>query len=224
MEIGRAQGGFFHNMFQSNSPPREVNEVRRLAAVNHPEHGGTGVNLVHANSNKDVRNHLGRLAQRGVASTTLASANADMWIVKHSYHSGEPQRAFLNSQPPGGKLELHMTVTPSGHDGLEKAKQYATENTYVARVGFIDKGNPKADWKGFVELQKVQYDGDGLPTDQRSVKKDGPRWAATSPALTVDLNQFKKDHPGADLVLQGWPSFSAGVGGYVEARETHIKL
>ena len=89
---------------------------------------------------------------------------------------------------------------------------------------YFDKGNPKADWKGFVELEKVQFDGDGLPTDKKSVPKDGPRWAPTSPELEVDLNEFRKEHPGKDLVLQGWPSFSAGVGGYNEARETIIKV
>jgi hypothetical protein len=222
--IGRAQGGFWRNLFRSHTPPPEVGQIRQAAIRNHPDHPWTGLNLVHANSHKDVNRHLQALPQRGVASTTMASANAGMFIVQHAYKSGEPQRGFLENDPPGGKLELRMTVTPSGHDGPAKAKQYASENTYVARVGFFDKGNPKADWNGFVELQKVQYDGDGLPTDQKSVQKDGPRWAATSPALTVDLNEFRKDHPGADLVLQGWPSFSAGVGGYREARETVIKV
>ena len=224
--IGGPSGvlGFFLNY--NKNPPREIRNVQAVARKNNPEYPRTFLSFIKPDSAKDVREHLAPLPQRekGVASKTMVSANAEIWLCEHEYKSREPQVGILSSEPHGGILEVNLTITPSGHDGPEKAKLYATENTYVARVGFFQKGHPKADYSGFVELDKKQFDGDGQITDKKSVPKDGPRWAATSPSFKVDLNQFRRNNPGADLVIQGWPSFSAGVGGYREARETQLKV
>jgi hypothetical protein len=216
--IGRANNaGAIYSRWGGPQVPQQVRDVQRAAATNHPEHAGTSVNYINANSHKDVQSHLAPKPQRGVASMSMASANTEMWIVRHSYHSGEPQRGFLANEPPGGKLKLRMTITPSGHDGRQKAEQYAKENTYVARVGYYDNNR-------FVELDKKQFDGEGIETDKKSVQKNKAHWAASSPEFEVDLKDFRAKHPGKDLVMQGWPSFSAGVFGYVEARETRIKV
>ena len=51
--IGRAQGGFWRNLFRSHQPPPEVAQIRAAARVNHPKHPWTGLNLIHGNSHKD---------------------------------------------------------------------------------------------------------------------------------------------------------------------------
>ena len=194
-----------------------LEELAAAVEKSHPSKSWTGAYEIGANAGPNISKHLSTYALQGVASTTMMSANVDFQLLQHSYGTGKPMYGFLEKMPKDGKLKLQLTITPSGHNGEANARKWSKENTYNARVGYMNGGR-------FVELAKTQFDGNGKETTQRTVQTGKENWAPTSPDLEVDLKQFKKDHPGKELVLEGWPNFSAGVGGYSEARRTIIDV
>jgi len=107
-------------IFGEHTPalPQELVEVRQAAAARHPQKAWTGVNLIHKNSASDVRAHLGKTRD---AARTLVSANADMFVVRHSYGTREPMRAFLQTMPENNILKLQVAITPSWHAGAPDA-------------------------------------------------------------------------------------------------------
>jgi len=197
---------------------RRQDEIVTDVQARFPEDkAGVSIMVHQADDAHHTREAMQDLALEGTASETAMASNVPFEVMKFSYGTGKPMQAWLKGNPPGGKLELKVTITPSGHDGPNKARAWAAENTYHARVGYMEGHR-------FVELDKTQFDSEGLPTNQRAVQKNKPYWAVTSPKLTVDLNAFRKEHPGKELVLEGWPSFSIGTNGYREARRTMIDV
>jgi len=194
-----------------------MKELQAEAAKNYPNYPDTSLSSMPADFGFAVADFIEEYPFDGVASTTMMSANVDFQLLEYTYGTGEPMRAYIEDMPKNGLLKLQLSITPSGHNGIESAVRWAQTNTYQARVGYLENGR-------FQELDSTHFDSDGNETQQRQVQVAEPNYAPTSPDLEVDLHQFRKDHPGKELVLEGWPYDSAGVGGYIEARRTIIDV
>jgi hypothetical protein len=127
----------FSGRAQMPPTPQGVRDVQAAARSNHPEHAWTGVNFVKADSSKDVKEFLGESRD---AARTMISSNTDMWVVRHSYHTGEPMQAFLNGKPPGDKLQLNVGVMPSWH--AQASGDYSVKSE-LHQAKKNDKGVPQ---------------------------------------------------------------------------------
>lgn len=312
-------------------PPKEILELQKTAERKHPTHSWTGVNFIAGGAKNDVRDYL---SEERDASRTLVSTNVDTWVLRHSYKTGEPMHAFLESPPPNDKLKINLTLTPSWHANASGASGFASalkaapkdEDGFpqidkafvkaaldknasfkkaVEEIGTIDEvaemvvdnlGEYIDELQGIftiveaydsaspaeqaqidvglrqygvtiAELRETEYkpadamnllgeyadslgtmamgekfskenvynvevrlpdgkrlhktfDVTGKETTSRFVDEDKAYHATTSPDIEVDISKYK----GQTIVVTGWPNGSAGVGGYREARETHIHL
>ena len=92
---------------------------------------------------------------------------------------------------------------------MAMGEKFSKENVYNVEVRLPDGQR----------LRKT-FDVTGKETTSRFVNEDKAYHATTSPDIEVDISKYK----GQTIVVTGWPNGSAGVGGYREARETHIHL
>jgi hypothetical protein len=319
------------NRFSLPDPPKALKELQDAAARKHPSHAWTGVSYVAGGAKDDVKDYLG---DERDASRTMVSTNVDTWVMRHSYHTGEPMHAFLANDPPGGKLTINLTQTPSWHANAPGASSFASalraapkdadgfpqlDKDFVKQAieknpsfkkaceeigdladvaeNFVDSYDGYAsemkqifslveqydastpaeqqqidgwlsgmnvtmdDLRGMkfkpadanellgelandlgttamgekfskenvynmvIKLPdgktiKKQYDVTGKETTQRFVRENQAYHATSSPDVDIDISQYK----GKTIVVTGWPNGSAGVGGYREARETHIHI
>ncbi|MBN2361781.1 MAG: hypothetical protein JXR83_20180 [Deltaproteobacteria bacterium] len=169
----RSRWGFL-NRPSLPQPPPEAQDVRAAARRNYPEHAWTGLNYIHASSASDVNQYLGE--QRD-ASRSLVSANADLWVLRHSYHTNQPMHAWLQSRPANDQLVLQVTITPSWH------------------------AEASGGWSVTGALQKAPVDAKGLPKiDAALVRKA----IESSPSFAAELT---KELGSLDKVAQDFVSY-----------------
>lgn len=149
-----------------------------------------------------------------------AATNATLWVAGFAYGTHEPRRGVLSDVPRDGKVRFVVTCTPSSHYGAEETsfdgpplpgsqranfEANARTNAYRARVSFQGPNDraPRL-------LQSVDFKVNGKT----------PEYATRSPELVVDTLALG---PGK-LIIEGYCSASAGVGGYCETRQTVIEL
>ncbi len=140
----------------------------------------------------------------------VAATNATLWTIGFGYGTHKAREAYLTDVPADGKVSFTVICSPSGHvgnaaDGASYRRNldnFARTNRYVAEI-----------WHRAPDgsMRRLQSNRFGV--------NNPPEYATASPELTVDVSQLK----GA-LVMRGWAEGSAGIGGYVEARETVVHL
>ena len=162
------------------------------------------------------------------AGHAMASAqNATLWVAGFSYGTHQAMQAALSDLPADKKVVFNVICTPSSHYGSDENEiqlanpvptpgskranfeSNARTNEYIARVLYTPDPNGSA------------YSAKELASVKFKVKDPSkPEYASMSPDLPVDLSQLK----GGKLIIEGWCTASAGVGGYEETRRTEIKL
>ncbi len=206
--IGASGVDRWASMFGGPTPPATLTRTADTQRTAHPKPtdpeardiGWTGVNLLKSDSTDGIRHYLADAQDAGRA--WASTENADLWVLRYAYQSHKPMEAWLANKPSDGKLKLNVITTPSWHVGSDNAamtataKKFALANTYHAEVIYAD---------GTRESKTFKVNG------------NTPEWSSVSPTFEIDLNK----HPG-DIRVRVWAQGSAGVGGYIEARETII--
>ncbi|MCC6807261.1 MAG: hypothetical protein IT381_07545 [Deltaproteobacteria bacterium] len=157
-----------------------------------------------------------------------AAKNATLWVAGFSYGTHHAMAGALSDLPADKKVTFNVICTPSSHYGSDETdkelenpvpkagskranfESNARTNEYIARVLYLEPGQTNV-WSA-KELASVKF----------KVKDPAvPEYASMSPDLTVDLSQLKS---GGKLIVEGWCTASAGVGGYEETRRTEIAV
>mgnify|MGYP006380938171 CR=1 FL=1 len=102
--------------------------------------GSTTVNF---QENSRVGSTLADLASRakrgGASSTTFLPAQGQKFeAYAFSYHTGKPKEMNLTGKPADGMVRGTIVLNVSGHDGAERAAQYAKSNTYNVCITMPD--------------------------------------------------------------------------------------
>ena len=130
---------------------------------------------------------------------SLAATNATLWRIGYGYETGKPQEAWVTNVPANHKVTFNVVTTPSAHNGAAAFENYARTNQYVVEVSC--QSTPTS------PLQRVGTFTFGVTNP--------PEYSTVSPSIDLDLSQLK-----GDIIFDGWPVGSSGIGGYIEARRT----
>ncbi len=196
--------------------PDEVVEARRAFAASFPsdsEQGTTALNYAKPGALNDVLKF--HAAQRDASRTHLVAENAGLFVLRYPYHSNKPMEAWLDRVPTGGQLRMNLVITPSWHFGTTEAqmdangKKFARTNVYEVEVQFPDG-----------RRQRLKFDVNGRATTAKSCTSDQEVFATASPVIAIDLKSYR----GQDIIIRAWPTGSAGVLGFREARETTLHV
>ncbi len=152
---------------------------------------------------------LGQEAIDGTAAYTVVCAeNATLETVAFKYETGKPMRAFIEGgSDTVDRLDINVAVAVSGHDGLDKATEWAKSNQYIVRVSYPDGTS-----------EDVQFDTRGVKDSSKTYST--PKYGTVSPTISIDVQKYR----GQDVTIESWPVGSAGVWGYVEGRRTILHL
>jgi len=167
------------------------------------------------------------LDQSDAGHAMTAAKNATLWVAGFGYGTHHAMQAAISDLPADKKVIFNVICTPSSHYGSDETDAQASSkvptpgskranfesnartNEYIARVLYTPDPNGSA------------YSAKEIASVKFKVKDPSkPEYASMSPDLAVDLTEFK----GGKLIIEGWCTASAGVGGYEETRRTEIKL
>ena len=212
-------------------PPRQRNGLRDWRAerdaiqqaqrARHPydpnadrDPGGSSDFSVRQGSVGSIQRQLSR--SRDAGNTMLTADNANLHVLRHNYTSHRGMDAWVISRPKDGKLKLNLTITPSWHAGgdddkrcIELGKEFAKTNIYNLKITYPD---------GTTETKRFDVEGNENP--KRGYRAAKEHYATISPDFEIDMDKWK----GQTVKIEGWADGSAGVGGYIEARQTNLHL
>jgi hypothetical protein len=146
----------------------------------------------------------------------IVGDNVDLAVLRFAYGSHKSMEAWLTSKPKDNRVVLNMAISPSCHAGAtpeQKSKNYelfGKTNVYNVEVEYADGSK-----------ERMKFDvrsNDVKPGDKPGY--DSPVYATLSPDIVIDLERAG----GKAVKVRGWADGSAGVGGYVERRETILHL
>ena len=166
-----------------------------------PQLGPLAPTTAFAESTK-VGTQLRELAKRskegGAASVMLLPQKGQRYeAFSFSYHTGKTKQMNLKSVPADGMFRGTVVVNVSGHDGADKAKQYAETNTYNVRVTLPN----------------------GKVLEALTVPRNEPGKAEYSTKIPIEFPAME-----GKTVVEAWPTGSAGVWGYVEGRRYSLNI
>jgi hypothetical protein len=134
------------------------------------------------------------------------------------YGTDKPMEAWLTKVPDNGKLSINVIITPSTHAGSSAADKkknfdlFSKTNNYNVEVVYPD---------GTTTRLKFDVEGNSPPVFGNSKPASKGITASASPDIEIDLNKWAGK---GDIRIRGWADGSAGVGGYIEHRETVLHL
>lgn len=142
---------------------------------------------------------LASRAKRGGASSTLFLPGAGVRFEAYafSYHTGKAKEMNLSQKPADGMVRGTIVINVSGHDGADRAKEYAKTNSYNICVTMPDGKQ--------IRLNNI------------------PR---NNPSDTEYATKIPIEFPWQEGVakIEAWPTGSAGVFGYIEGRRYQVHM
>ncbi len=160
---------------------------------------------------------LGRLADsRDSSATMLYAENADLIVLQHGHRSRRGMDAWILRPPNADAIELRLLITPGWPSGTapnmdtkRQARDWATTNVYACKITYPDNS-----------IHEFQFDVSGRTDHPAGWKADRPQFATASPVFPVDTAAWA----GGVVRIEGSPIGSAGPLGYVERRQTNLRL
>lgn len=152
--------------------------------------------------NSRVSSTLSDLASRakrgGASSTTFLPAQGVRYeAYAFSYHTGKAKEMNLSQKPADGMVRGTIVINVSGHDGAERAAQYAKSNSYNVCI--------------------TMPDGKQIRMD--NIPRNNPNSAEYATKIAIEFPWQE----GAARI-EAWPTGSAGVGGYMEGRRYSVHM
>ncbi|MBI1945740.1 MAG: hypothetical protein HYS27_08590 [Deltaproteobacteria bacterium] len=142
---------------------------------------------------------LASRAKRGGASSTtfLPGQGVRFEAYAFSYHTGKAKEMNLSQKPADGMVRGTIVINVSGHDGAERAAQYAKSNSYNVCITMPD----------------------GKQIRMNNIPRNNPGSAEYATKIPIEF-------PWQEGVarIEAWPTGSAGVGGYVEGRRYSVHM
>ncbi|MCC7074379.1 MAG: hypothetical protein IT383_23940 [Deltaproteobacteria bacterium] len=142
---------------------------------------------------------LASRAKRGGASSTsfLPAQGVRYDAYAFSYHTGRAKEMNLSQKPADGMVRGTIVINVSGHDGAERAAQYAKSNSYNVCITLPD----------------------GKQIRMNNIPRNNPGSAEYATKIPIEF-------PWQEGVarIEAWPTGSAGVGGYVEGRRYNVHM
>ena len=114
-----------------------------------------------------------------------------------SYHTGKAKEMNLSQKPADGMVRGTIVINVSGHDGAERAAQYAKSNSYNVCITMPD----------------------GKQIRMNNIPRNNPGSAEYATKIPIEF-------PWQEGVarIEAWPTGSAGVGGYIEGRRYSVHM
>lgn len=155
---------------------------------------------------------------RDAGNAILSVDNATLHTLTYCYGTHKPMEAWLTKVPENGKLSVNVIITPSTHAGSNAAEMqknfenFSKTNNYNVEVVYPD---------GTTTRLKFDVEGNSPPVYGNANPSKKGITATPSPDIEIDLNKWAGK---GDIKIRGWADGSAGVGGYIEHRETVLHL
>ncbi|MDP2345947.1 MAG: hypothetical protein Q8O67_33715 [Deltaproteobacteria bacterium] len=155
---------------------------------------------------------------RDAGNAIMTADNATLHSLTYCYGTHKPMEAWLTKVPESGKLSVNVIVTPSTHAGSDAASMkknfdnFCKTNNYNVEVLYPD---------GTVTRLKFDVEGNSPPKYGNS--SPAPKGVTATPSPDIEIDVAKWAGKG-DIRVRGWADGSAGVGGYIEHRETILHL
>jgi hypothetical protein len=142
---------------------------------------------------------LASRAKRGGASSTtfLPAAGVKFDAYAFSYHTGKAKEMNLPQKPADGMVRGTIVINVSGHDGAERAKEFAKTNSYNVCITMPD----------------------GKQIRMNNIPRNNPNDTEYATKIPIEF-----PYTEGTVRVEAWPTGSAGVGGYVEGRRYNIHM
>jgi hypothetical protein len=161
--------------------------------------GGGTVQFVENSKVPGTVSSLASRAQRGGASsTTFLPENGMKYdAFAFSYHTGLAKQMNIPNRPADGMVRGTIVINVSGHDGAERAKDFAKTNSYNVCITLPD----------------------GKQIRMNNIPRNNPNSEEYATKIPIEF-------PFTDgkVTVEAWPTGSAGVFGYIEGRRYEVHM